>query len=511
MKSIRRKTICFMFLIFLIDPVFLLENPPNQYFLTHDEIVKSRGNIERNNIKDYTENNQVEFIIEGSNFMKALYEDLEATEKGDFIHGTSFEEILGIMLLPDANKLEEARKTSILNVLTRAVNRGVKLRYLASTNVLEFYNSLPWCIALNRACGYICCGSETRHTNFFGGSIHTKMWVIQRKGEVVAYNGGIDISNGRWDTNKHDYTKENQLNGQFFKFSAYHDTMMRIRGPAVADYERHFHQSWNDPYPVFFPFGLLPKYEYVEPKYATFDSGLQVQVIRTISCKGSEVGYYSNYAPKGEFSGSEAFRKLLKNAKRYVYMVDQFFNFGEAVDMIVQELPRLEAVVILTNEQQGLMQEERVYMQYKALIKLMSNEELKKKVHIFRLVRDTNTKEQLYTHEKTYIADDDFMITGSMGVERAGFTADQEVSAALYDPQGKFVKEQRKRLWSEHLNLPMDDPRIDDFMEGVKEWHRQADAQSYRVRNHFPRNIRKPILTELFKRAFETEGRCDRY
>eukprot|EP01022_Parablepharisma_sp_SALTPOND_P033013 TRINITY_DN88045_c0_g1_i1.p1 TRINITY_DN88045_c0_g1~~TRINITY_DN88045_c0_g1_i1.p1 ORF type:complete len:509 (-),score=32.33 TRINITY_DN88045_c0_g1_i1:74-1600(-) len=490
----------------LLFSAFAIAQNPEPWSLTSEEITQSRNNVSREHISTLTTGNSLEILIDGADFMKSLYQDIELTEEGDFIHGSLFEQEVDIMLVPDLH--DPSRHTSLYNALGRAVKRGVTIRILSNMNVLEFYNSLPFCVKLNLMCGYTCCGTDSRHHNFVGGSLHTKMWVIKRQGETVAYNGGIDIAGGRWDTNLHDNSPERQANGNFFHFTAYHDEMVRIRGPAVVDYERNFHQMWNDPFPALFPIMWVPKYEWTEPPFKAYEKGIQLQLLRTVGCKGAKKGYYQNFAPLGEYSAAEGFYKMVRNAKRYLYLVDQFFNFEEGVKAIKEALPHLEAVIILTNQQKGLMAEEREYCQFKALSHLLSDPAQRSKVHIFRLVRDTDPTENIYVHAKMFMADDEYMITGSFGMESAGFTNDMEAGMGLYDPEKKFVKTQRKRIWAEHLGLDENDERLEDPIQGLQEWIKKADSKEWRIRHYFPRNMRKPVLTELFIKIFECEGRC---
>jgi phosphatidylserine/phosphatidylglycerophosphate/cardiolipin synthase-like enzyme len=103
----------------------------------------------------------------------------------------------------------------------------------------------------------------------------------------------MDVGLGRWDTQKHDDSKARRMNGYYLGNSAIHDSGMRMTGPIVIDYERQFHESYNCPYPAFFPFHILPKYDWVEPPYERHEnSGFQIQLLRNLGCKGAQKGFY---------------------------------------------------------------------------------------------------------------------------------------------------------------------------------------------------------------------------
>eukprot|EP01022_Parablepharisma_sp_SALTPOND_P000030 TRINITY_DN1000_c0_g1_i2.p1 TRINITY_DN1000_c0_g1~~TRINITY_DN1000_c0_g1_i2.p1 ORF type:complete len:524 (-),score=37.32 TRINITY_DN1000_c0_g1_i2:44-1615(-) len=482
----------------------------NSWALTSEEITFSRNNYKRNNISLLTRGNDVEFLLDGADFMAALYEDIEKAKVGDFIHATFFEEDGRVMFRPNSSDIEESKKSTVYNTVSRAVKRGAKVRLLVNHNALQFFNAVPFCLELNLMCGYVCCAVDGRHHNWIGGNLHTKMWIVKHGDETVVYNGGIDVAGGRWDTQKHDNSPEKRMNYKFFTHTAVHDSVLRITGPAVVDYERHFHQSWNDPYPAIFPMFWLPKYDWVEPPFLKHEKGLQVQLLRTVGCKGSSQGYYQNFAPKGEVSGLLALYKMISKAKNFLYMEDQFFNFDEPMRAVKEALPRLKAVIIVTNNQNApnLMAAERYYFQHKALSQLLEDPVQAAKVHVFSLVRDTDPTQYIYLHSKIFIADDEYMIGGSFGIERSGLTNDMEVGMGLFDPAGNFIKNARKRIWAEHLMLPENDSRLDDVVEGVKEWNRQADSESGRVRHYFPKNPKRTLLTDLFYQVYEVDGRC---
>eukprot|EP00826_Nyctotherus_ovalis_P058160 TRINITY_DN7977_c0_g2_i1.p1 TRINITY_DN7977_c0_g2~~TRINITY_DN7977_c0_g2_i1.p1 ORF type:complete len:208 (+),score=26.31 TRINITY_DN7977_c0_g2_i1:78-701(+) len=192
------------------------------------------------------------------------------------------------------------------------------------------------------------------------------------------------------------------------------------------------------------------------------------------------------------------------------YMEDQFFNHAELMAAIKQRLPVLKFVILLTNDQAtpALFSDARYYLQHQALKLLMEDSELSKKVFIYRLVRDTDMSEPLYVHTKLFMADDEYVITGSFGAERSALTNDREAGMGIYDKEGKYIKEMRKRLWSEHLMLPLNHPILEDPVRGSQEWERQAKDAKGRVRSYFPKNASRNIITDLFEIIYEIDGRC---
>jgi phospholipase D1/2 len=92
----------------------------------------------------------------------------------------------------------------------------------------------------------------------------------------------------------------------------------------------------------------------------------------------------------------------------------------------------------------------------------------------------------IYTHWKVLIVDDEFAIIGSAGVEQSGMTNDLDMSVGLYNPAA--VKQIRKQLWSEHLNLDPDSPSLDDPLSAIRKvWPEVAERKELgRVRRYWP-------------------------
>src|SRR5208337_1953172 len=70
-----------------------------------------------------------------------------------------------------------------------------------------------------------------------------------------------------------------------------------------------------------------------------------------------------------------------------------------------------------------------------------------------------------YVHSKTWIFDDEFLISGSANCNRRGYSHDSELDFAVCSPTTDFVKQTRIRLWRRRL-----------FTEGFKGASPPSDA-----------------------------------
>jgi len=247
-----------------------------------------------------------------------------------------------------------------------------------------------------------------------------------------------------------------------------------------------------------------------------------------VGCKAAKMGYYQKFAPVGEYSFLAAFKKMCRNAKRYIYLEDQFLFYDEALAIVAEALPHVEAVIIMTDNATAFSKavlgvdvtvasQMRYYHQHKAMAPLIENETLREKVHVFQLAREGYpltsdfSKTWLYTHAKNYFADDEFMLVGSHGIEQTGFTNDIEVSMAVVDGNtgpDSFVGSFRRQVWAEHLMLNASDRILRDPLDALGEFERQSDSGSARVRRYYPLDSPDTWAGDQVYNVYEPDGRC---
>ena len=167
-------------------------------------------------------------------------------------------------------------------------------------------------------------------------------------------------------------------------------------------------------------------------------------------------------------------------------------------DAICDRLPHLEAVLLLTHSGYALdhtvlgydiasLRDAKFYYQHRAWQPLQDHP----KVSAYQMVKEglngpppyENMQNIIYTHWKVLIVDDEYAIIGSAGVEQSGMTNDLDMSVGIYDPAA--VKQIRKHLWSEHLNLDPDN--VNDPLHAIRNLWPKAAEQLGRVRRFGPK------------------------
>ena len=176
------------------------------------------------------------------------------------------------------------------------------------------------------------------------------------------------------------------------------------------------------------------------------------------------------FAPRGSTGIYAMIKAAIENTKEFIYLEDQYLicdqpmgQLRSVLDLLVDKVkqnPFKKLIILCTRldeineEHQGLAAPHRrqfverlasaggpkvVICQYK------SNEALGTGIGPAR-------HSPFYIHSKTWIFDDQYLVTGSANCNRRGYSHDSELDVGVYDVERQFVKELRIRIWLSRLN-----------------------------------------------------------
>ncbi|CAI5728960.1 unnamed protein product [Peronospora destructor] len=270
-------------------------------------------------------------------------------------------------------------------------------------------------------------------------SQHQKTLVLAKGTSVdtddqpVAYVGGIDITNDRWDTIYHNATAIRDEAGIYFRNKGWVDSSLRIHDPAAKDVASNFLARWNSPYlssqdfiddlvqfedPSYSP---LPSFDYSSPP-----SGNQnVQIVRTYSCKYKKW----EFAPNGEKLLPHSRIKAIKNAKNFIYIEDQYFIVvPELLDALMKVMPGLQRLLVVVQPPEFMNKcggfENYMYENIQPI-----KEKVPNKLKMYSMKPDLD----IYLHSKLVVIDDVYLSDGSASWNRRSMTSDPELDANVVD------------------------------------------------------------------------------
>ena len=258
---------------------------------------------------------------------------------------------------------------------------------------------------------------------------HEKTIVIDDR---VAFVGGIDLtceSGDRFDSPEHPLRAG----------VGWHDVCARIEGPAVADVAEHFRMRWKE-----------VTGEALPPPARSHSAGdAEVQIVRTVP----ERVYRST--PNGDFRILESYIRALRSAQRFVYLENQFLWSPEIEAVLYDKLRRppcddFRMLVVLPAKPNTGADDTRGVLAELVTADRDAGRFLACTVYS----RAGGPSSPIYVHAKVGIVDDRWLTVGSANLNEHSLFNDTELNLVTHD--ARIARDVRLRLWSEHLERPID-------------------------------------------------------
>jgi phosphatidylserine/phosphatidylglycerophosphate/cardiolipin synthase-like enzyme len=400
-------------------------------------------------------------LVHGATYFAELFERVEATQPGDLVLFTDWQ--------GDADeRLTGEPGSEVAEVLGRADERGVDVRGLVWRSHWE---KLGFSSRENRLLGE---QLQRRGAEALldmrvrtGGSHHQKFVVIRHRDDPardIAFVGGIDLCHSRRDDAEHGGDPQAlRMATEYGETPPWHDVQAAIAGPAVHDVETVFRERWEDPTPL----AKNPVYR-LQDRLGRLDvtpdplppqdpppppAGRQVvQLLRTYPDLRNGRDY--PFARGGERSVARGYTKALRQARRLVYVEDQYL-WGHHIGDVFTEALRAQsdlyvvAVIPMHPDRDGRVSRVSELLGRRRAIERMEKV-APERVAVFGIENHAGTP--VYVHAKTCIVDDIWTTIGSDNFNRRSWTHDSELSAVVLDRDGDYARDLRLRLAAEHLD-----------------------------------------------------------
>jgi len=258
---------------------------------------------------------------------------------------------------------------------------------------------------------------------------HEKVVVIDGD---LAFVGGFDftaLGASRLDSSSHPPRQP----------MGWHDAAFEIRGPLVADVAQHFALRW---------YGVTEEaLGNTPPPSAAGD--VVAQLVRTVPERIYEAW------PHGDFTLLASYVRALRDARRFIYLENQFLWSSEIVRILADKLARppsedFRLLVLLPSK--PLTGKDDTLGQLALLAE--ADGDCGRFLACTLYGRDDNENSPVYIHAKVGIVDDEWLTIGSGNLNNHSLFNDSEVNVVTCDPE--LALDTRLRLWAEHLELPPD-------------------------------------------------------
>ena len=308
---------------------------------------------------------------------------------------------------------------------------------------------------------------------------HEKLVIVDGK---VAFVGGIDLTSyagDRLDGGEH------PARGSL----GWHDAATRITGPAVADVAEHYRLRWHE----------VTGEQLPEPPVLAVAGATELQIVRTVPEKIYDA------LPRGEFSILESYLAALRSAERLIYLENQFLWSPEIVEVLEDKLrnppgERFRLLVLLPAKPNNGSDDTRGQLgRLAAATSAAPGRFLACTLH----QRGADAK-PVYVHAKIGIVDDRWLTIGSANLNEHSLFNDTEMNVVCADPE--IARTTRLRLWSEHLECPIEDVAGDPAELIDTRWRPLANEQLELRRQGRPYTHRLHALPHVSRRANALRG-----
>lgn len=282
-------------------------------------------------------------------------------------------------------------------------------------------------------------------------SHHQKIVVIDGK---LAVCGGIDMTDGRWDTREHLERDARRKRPGGNVQGPWHDITMMMAGPVAAALDDLGRDRWRraggkpleklpDDLPPPWPEELQPHFENVE-----------VGIARTRAEYGD--------APAVD-EIEQLFLSHIKRAKRFIYAESQYFasrKIGEAIVARMEEPEPPEIVIIHPNSADGWIESKAMDPARALLVRAIKAVDKRRRFHLYM---PYSGETPIYVHAKLMIVDDEILRVGSANFNNRSLGLDSECDAFIDCARpanahcGDIIRALRHSLLAEHCGIAEDE------------------------------------------------------
>jgi phosphatidylserine/phosphatidylglycerophosphate/cardiolipin synthase-like enzyme/outer membrane protein OmpA-like peptidoglycan-associated protein len=350
------------------------------------------------------------------------------------------------------------------------------------------------------------------------GSHHQKLLVVGSGEQLVGFTGGLDINPDRIlpstivcpvpppmprtrlagiENDVEDIEDDESMSGG--GGNPLHDAHCRVEGPAAFDLLNTFFTRWDH----------HPDTRAIEARAPLRARliGIPRTVPGPLSPAQSSTGGTCSVIAARTFnprrgSGLPRERDIknlltaaIANARRFIYMEDQYMLNLDAAVAMRAALPQIEHLTIVIGASDIISDTPCIWTYRREFVEALTKglaPDLAAKVRLFQLVTPPlpavppacSTKRKVfkptfgrhtYVHAKCWVFDDELAVIGSANCNKRGWEHDTELNAFIFDDQRppsstarSFAQQFRIDLWAEHLNVAP--ARVEDGVASGALW-----------------------------------------
>ncbi len=422
-------------------------------------------------------------LVDGRDFYKQLYEACCAAERSIFMLGWQFDSKVALLRGDDAKGCEHP--TELVEFLRDLCEKRPELEiYMLAwdASAVFAFEREPLQKLRFRTRGHKRLHYRMDNAHPPGASHHQKLVVVDRS---VAFLGGMDVCNARWDDRSHEAEAPHRCSGHR-PYAPYHDVQAYVTGEAVDVLRQWFCDRW-----------LLA----TEQDICIEDAPVRELSITPSIDVDAPVVALTRTLPRMEEPTCPAVSEIydlharaIMEAERVIYIENQYFSCDEIADWFVRRMERggspLDIVVVLPEKSAGWKERISIGVYQQRILEKLGAVAARTGHHVgvyHTAASGPDGDVPVFIHAKVLAVDDRFLLVSSANLSNRSMGFDSELGLAweASEPTPSLANA-RIDLLAEHCGLSGESARamLADSHGLVDRLDAIARAKTHRLRMH---------------------------
>jgi phosphatidylserine/phosphatidylglycerophosphate/cardiolipin synthase-like enzyme/uncharacterized membrane protein YdjX (TVP38/TMEM64 family) len=407
---------------------------------------------------------RIALLVDGAAYFEALADVIEQAQETVYIAGWDFDSRISL-------SRRSGDSVSLGNLLNQKVSRTPDLQayvlvwdwamiYITERQWLPIL-TLPW-----KRHPRISFKMDEKHP--IGASQHQKIVVID---DAVAFCGGIDLTNNRWDTQEHRSRNPLRKTPEGDEYGPFHDAQMVVDGDAAASLGDLFRDRWlwatGKKLPAPKKPRDLPWPQSVEPDLTDASVGIS----RTLP----------TYKDRPEVREIQhLYRDGIAAAEKLIYIENQYLTAGDIAGLLIERLREEngpEIVVVLPRNSDGWLEKSTMDAIRSQIVNRLRDSDRHNRLAVVYPTAGGRS-DPIYVHAKILIVDHRLIAVGSANLSNRSMGLDSECNLVVESVGAgriaEAIERMHRRLLAEHLGVS--DDRLSTTLDETGSMIRAIDA-----------------------------------
>jgi phospholipase D1/2 len=322
-------------------------------------------------------------------------------------------------------------------------------------------------------------------------SHHQKIVVVD---DVVAFSGGLDITQRRWDTPEHKGDDARRVDPGGHRYGPFHDVQICVTGEAAKALGDLTRERWRAATGDTVEPVTVASKKQIWPESARVDLA-KVGVAISRTRPADDLGH-------GRVDEVERlFLESLAQVKRFAYIENQYFTCPRIARAIAERLKEKdgpEFIMVLPRDQTGWIEESTMGLLRSTALKIVRDADQFGRFRCYYPIVPGLHAGYVKVHSKVMVLDDEFVRVGSANLNNRSMGLDTECDLSIEASGRHDVREAARRLrlqlMGEHLGAAPDEVEAAHLQTGS--WVKAVESLLGRPRTLIEMNAHIPDWVE---------------